>query len=147
MLRSVALFLVVVSLALAVGGGYLALVPQPKPSGLVLDDADRDVGNVPLGEREVTLRIANRSDRPAQVQWPAGNCGLNACIGLKQSSRLVVPPGETVELPLTLDVRSPGPFDLTGTLYLIDNELRIVPIRVRGVGVASGGEPHERKSP
>ena len=116
--------------------------PSEEPAGLVVDGAEQDVGERPVGEHPVTFRVTNRSGRPGEVVGYPGACGRGCCLFVRDADRRAVPPGETIEVVGELDVRRPGPFEFEGELYLDDGgQLRTVRVRITGVGVGPKGKP------
>lgn len=114
----------------------------PHEHGLVIEDAEQDLGRRPVGEYPVTVRVTNLSDRPGEIVGYPGSCGGSCCFFVREPGRRTVPPGESIEIVGELDIRRPGPFEFEGNLFLNDNgRLRIVPIRLSGVGL-SGEKPN-----
>lgn len=63
---------------------------------------------------------------------------MNCCFRAEQANRIRVPPGETVELALVLHVADTGPFSVSVDVYLMGEDVRVVPVQVLGRGVADG---------
>lgn len=156
MYRRLAGACVVAAAGLLGWAGYSAVSPPSAPdpvadgppagpdgSGLVVVNADQDLGELPLGAHRVVFRVANRSDRPGEVVGGTHGCRAGCCFGLTDRTRVPVPPGETVEVAGELEVHAAGPVAFDGTLFLNDGgQLRWADYKLAGVGVAPGGKPH-----
>ena len=66
---------------------------------------------------------------------------------VKDRDHITVQPGETYLYAYTLSVKGPGPIDAQTTLYLEENGIRQVRVKVRGVAVAPSGRPGGPKTP
>lgn len=55
------------ALGLAGWACYLSFAPQGDRGGLVLENADCNLGEWPVGESVVNLRVSNTSTRPGRV--------------------------------------------------------------------------------
>lgn len=67
MYRFLSRFSLLASVALASGGLCLALAPHPEPLASTVEDTDRDLGDVPVGDCSVRMRISNPTGRPIEV--------------------------------------------------------------------------------
>lgn len=115
-----------------------------RPAGRSLDveNAEQDLGNLPIGEHPVVFRVTNSSDQPGEVVGYPKRCDWGVCLTAKEEGRVSVPPGATVTLAGTLTVTRKGPFEFEGDLYLSDGgRLQTVPLKITGTGVP-GGTPH-----
>jgi hypothetical protein len=118
------------------------VAPEPD-MGVVVENAEQDLGGRPVGESAVVFRIANRSDSPGEIVGYPCACGRSCCFFPGSLGRRAVPPGETVQVAGAIDVRQPGAFEFEGTFFLNDGGvLRTVRVRLTGVGVAPEGKAH-----
>ncbi len=106
---------------------------------LVVDPPERDLGEVPAGIRTVDFKITNTGTRDRRIVGMSGSaCIPNCCFGPKEPFKNVpLPPGETFVYQCELDVKGTGPFEAPIKVYVDDNGLRTIEIKVRGVGIAS----------
>lgn len=93
------------------GFGRWAAPPAADPAAspsppAVLRVADLDLGDLPAGGRvEAALAVTNAGPRPLSLAPPESSCG---CVA-SAADPLAVPAGETVRVPLTVDVpEAPG---------------------------------------
>jgi hypothetical protein len=108
---------------------------------LVVENAEQDLGELPVGEHVVVFRVINQSGQPAEVVGDPGQCGPGCCFFLREPDRVLVPPGGTVEVAGNLEVRRPEPFKFEGDLFLNDGgRLRTVRLKLTGVGVPARGQ-------
>jgi hypothetical protein len=105
-------------------------------AGLIVEDAEQDLGNTSIGKHAVTFHVTNRSASPGAVVGCPGSCGMRCCYSVPDDSHRAVPPGETVEVTGSLDVNRPGPFEFEGKLYLKEGDkLHTIKVKLTGVGV------------
>jgi hypothetical protein len=66
-MRHLSTILVVLALTLAGIGVYFALSPPAGRPAFNIDQAERDLGEFPVGESVITFRITNSSNQPARI--------------------------------------------------------------------------------
>jgi hypothetical protein len=66
-MRRLSILFAIAAVGLLGSGLYLALKPAPDRSELVVEDQDRNFGEVPVGESILAFRIANPSDRAGRI--------------------------------------------------------------------------------
>jgi hypothetical protein len=111
------------------------------PAGVVVvEAAEQDVGERPLGKTQITFRLRNPSEHAAEVINLPETCGFTCCLKHGLSFPQPLPPGGSLDIACELLITAPGPFDFSNDLYLNDNGLRSVKLTVQGVGVAPGGK-------
>jgi hypothetical protein len=108
-------------------------------------ETDRELGEVSVGDRELTFQITNPASRPRRIMGLNDGCGKGYCLYAKDESQIVVPAGGTVSYSCKLVVRNRGPFDAKITIFLEDNGVREEPLIVRGVGVAPQEPTRDRQ--
>lgn len=122
----------------------------PAPQAARVADTDRDLGDVPANTvRDVAFVITNPTSKPVRVVGSSGKCGYNCCFTMKhlEGEQVVVPPGGTANYVYEVSVRGPGPFDIDSELFLDDDGLRAVPLKVRGTVVEAGGKGDAKNQP
>ncbi len=139
MFRLSAIVCAIFAAGLAVLAGYSAFhQTAPTEAGLVIENPEREFGELSIGEHSVRISVTNQSDRPAEIVGYLGGCGSGCCLRANNQERRTVAPGEAVELVGVLDVLTPGPFAYEDKLFLSDNgELRSVRLKLSGVGVSA----------
>lgn len=116
-------------------------------SGLVVENAEQELGDQTVGEHPVTVRLTNPSGRLAEIVGYPNRCGAGVCLSFRDQGRIPIPPGGTIEVTGDLTVSRPGPFEFEGELFLRENGLlRPVHLKLTGVGV-SGGKPNAPSKP
>lgn len=136
--------------AVAVAGymlasGAVSSSPSGPPPALEVENTEQDLGEVPIQQDNVVrTSIVNSSDAPARVLCVAQACGSNCCFRPLNDEPIVVPPGDTVVFEWGISVPGPGPFEASAPLYVDDNGLRTILLKVRGSGVPRG-KRHEPK--
>lgn len=107
------------------------------PPSLVVDDPDREVGGLEVGQPlAVSFRIGNSATTPRRVVGVHATCGPSGCFLPVSPEQLDIPPADEVDYRCELKITKAGPFDCRMELFLDDGGLRQVTLRVRGVGVA-----------
>lgn len=66
-MRRLSTIFAAIALALAALGGYFAISRHVDRPSLSIDQAERELGQFPLGESDVTFHISNSSSRPARI--------------------------------------------------------------------------------
>lgn len=120
--------------------GYLALRPPTPEPPLEVRSADQDLGEVPLGVRDVTIVVHNPGRQPHRIIDSGGVCAPTCCVKPKHPEPITIAPGETAEISCELKVALPGPFKAEFPIFLDENGLQRVMVTVRGVGVAPAGK-------
>ncbi len=160
MLRTGSILSAVAAGGLLVWGSYTAVFPTtnqqsqlaaydvgsgshgPHKHDVMVEDAEQDLGERPLGGNRVIFHITNRSGRSAEFVGLTEGCQGGCCFHLCGPGRVSVQSNSTVEIGCELEVPGTGPFKFLGEMYLNDSgQLRTVRLRVTGVGV-SGGKPN-----
>ena len=72
----------------------------------------------------------------------AGQCTGNFCFTSVQSAPVLIPPNGSLVINCILEVKSPGPIDAEIKIYLEENGIRTVTLRVTGTAVEG---PHAPK--
>jgi hypothetical protein len=87
---------------------------QDESTGLEVENAERDLGEVPVGDHPVSFRVTNRSDQPGEVVGSTA-CTAVCCVEVHEQGRVPIPPGATVTVTSKLRIRRPGPFEFGGS--------------------------------
>jgi len=82
---------------------------------------------------DIAFQVVNRSGETRRIIGAEYGCGSGWGFRLKECCSVEVPPHGTVVVPFILDVRTPGPFEMSVPLYLDDDGLRVVVVTVKGV--------------
>lgn len=118
-------------------GGYLAFRPPAPEPPLEVLSADQDLGEVPLGIRDVTIVVHNPGRQPHRIIDSGGVCTPTCCVLPKHPEPITINPGETAKIECALKVVVPGPFRAEFPIFLDENGLQRAMVTVHGVGVAS----------
>ena len=103
------------------------------PSEFALDD-------VPLGKREVVVRFENPGTVARRIIGLQEACGQRCCLSSKHPELVSIPAGGTFEYHCEVDVRSAGKLECEMHIYLEDNGIRTVTVRI--TGTAKGEIPN-----
>jgi hypothetical protein len=101
-----------------------------------VESPERDLGEMPVGQSTIVFHVTNPTDSPAEVISVPDACGKSCCIKPKSTDRLSIPPGGAVDVVCELLVAARSEFEFSGNMFLNDNGLRTVKIKIHGVGVA-----------
>jgi hypothetical protein len=121
--------------------------PTPYTPGVVVADLDL-APNVPLvlevedgaiapqdEQRQVFFALTNTGTRPATLIGAGGNCGMGACLQIEFSTPIVIPPGQTVQIPALLHIAPKATeFEATAPLFLDDGGTRQIVVTARSKG-------------
>ena len=138
-MRRILLPLCVMGMAVTtIWGTYLALVPHARAAHaarVTIENASQDLGNVPEGKNVITFRVVNPTTQPVRILPSPGKCNKICCFGQKdEPEELVVLPGTTAEVQWILHTK-PLPFAMSGEMYVMGENLWILPVEVRGIGM------------
>ncbi len=100
------------------------------------------VGNAPTGTQLLRTKITNPSKEPRRVLGIVGQCIGNCCFMPLEGGPIIILPGSSFDLACELDVNRPGPIDAAIKIYLEENGIRTVTLRVTGTAVEA---PHAPK--
>jgi hypothetical protein len=112
------------------------MTPQ---DALVIEEPEKDLGRLLPGTHDVDFRVRNTSGKPLRIIGLDSGCTTNCCYRFRDLQQVVVPPHGVAACWIELKVSRPEPFKAQMRLFLEDRGIRIVPITVKGVGIASGG--------
>ncbi len=115
-----------------------------KPDGhrdFEIGQTDFALANVQFGSHESQTTITNPSAEPRRVLGIAGQCTGNFCISSAQSPPMLIQPGSSLALNCVLEVKSPSPIDAEIKIYLEENGIRTVTLRVTGNAVEAPRAP------
>jgi hypothetical protein len=146
MLR-IAVALAISASGLAGWGAYVALLPAPERLRLTVEDGDRDLGEVAMGENRVAIRLTNPASHPSQIMGVPFCCGPTWCVKTEEFGQIIIGPGEEFVFHCDIQIRKAGPFEARLQFYVFDDNLRKVAITVRGVGKSTGGSSSARTQP
>lgn len=127
--------------------GYLAFRRSAPEPPLEVRSTDQDLGQVPLGTRDVTISVHNPSRYPHRIIDAGGVCTGTCCVSLTHPDPITIAPGETAYISCELKVAVPGPFKVEFPVFLDENGLQKVMVIVRGVGVAPAGRTNDPPKP
>ncbi len=122
----------VVFLALA---GYFALQAEylnPKDR-FEIPVTEIDLGEIQPGKHTVTFEVTNRSRQPRRILGVNRDCRVRVCFEGKSHLPVDVQPDETFPCEFELSTHGSGPFEIEMELYVEENGLKVVPLKVRGV--------------
>jgi hypothetical protein len=136
---SLGLLLVSLALAAAAWASFQAPAAPPLDRPLIVEFEAIQLGRLPLGRHEFHVRVTNPNPEPRRILGLSTGCRTNVCFLNQVPGPILVPAGETVTCSWSIDVHSPGEFELPLALYLEENGIREVKQTVRGVGVAPKG--------
>ena len=67
MLHRLSYFCLIVAVVLVAWAGYLAFSPDPSESSLIVEAPVRDLGERPVGESEIVIRVTNTSRHAREI--------------------------------------------------------------------------------
>ena len=100
----------------------------------VVNETNRDLGEVESGESEVVFPFTNPDSQPRRILGCNEACGRNCCMKSKHRGQVTVQPGETYNYIFHLRV-GPGEFGMTMTMYVEENGIRTVELPISGIGI------------
>ena len=111
-------------------------IGDDQSGGLMLDNSEQDLGEIPLGEHAVFFRVVNHSSHDAELIGNETKCISGCCFGMTSSDRMPIPRGATVELDGKLFLGAAGRFEYSGRVFLNDGgQLRSLGFKLKGAGV------------
>lgn len=111
----------------------------PEQRTLSFETTELDLGEVAAGEEMVvTFRAVNSGSRPRQILNISPRCSLNCCFLAKKEGWMEVPANGQVDYEVEVKTYRPGQFGVETVLFIDDNGLRQVPVKV--IGTAVGGD-------
>lgn len=136
-------FVLVVALACSLMAGYEKYSSQPSAAlrDFEIGQTDFALVDVPLGSHEFHTTITNPSAEPRRVLGISGQCTGNFCITSAQNPPMLIPPGGSLAINCVLEVKFPGPIDAEIRIYLEENGIRTVTLRVTGTAVEAPRAP------
>lgn len=142
-MRTLSLIFVVSAVVglLAAGYDYFFVPPDAPPPPFEISQTD-----FPLGELEPQIlvlqtTIRNASKEPRRILGTQGLCIANCCTKPLQDAAIVVPPGGSAEVRCKVLISLPGPIAAEFKIYLEDNGIRTVTLRVTGTAVEAPRAP------
>ncbi len=129
-----------VCLCLASYDYFFVPLGAPPPSFQV-SQTDFAVGEV--SEEILTLQttITNPDKEPRRILGMQGRCIANCCTKPLQDEAIVVPPGGSAEVKFQVVAGVPGPIAAEFLIYLEENGIRTVTLRVTGTAVEAPRAP------
>lgn len=139
---AVAIFSIAALFSLILAGfDCLSTPPEAPPPPFKISRTEFAVGNVSLGTQLLHTSVANPSNEPRRILGINGQCSDNSCFGAVQEAPIIIPPGGTLNLDCELLVTRPGPIDAEIKIYLEENGIRTVTLRVTGTAVEAPRVP------
>lgn len=137
------LFLVTgaIAIALVLCAVYHASNQAERPP-IEVREPKRNIGDCPIGTTALVFEISNHSNQTANVVGVVDGCGINCCVRSKCREGITIPSGGVFSFSCEVEVRGPGPFQVTLPLFLSDGRLHELELSVCGIGVESGSNSH-----
>ena len=133
----------VVAMICLIGATYefFFIPPTAPPPPFHITRTEFAADNVPPGTTPFRTTLTNPSKEPRRILGMAVQCVGNCCFKTVQDAPVLVSPGGSFDLDLELDVSRPGPIDAEIKIYLEENGIRTVTLRVTGTAVEAPRAP------
>ena len=126
---------------LMAGYDYFFVPPATPPPPFEIGQTEFSVGEVPLGTHKLRTTIGNPSTEPRRILGIAGECAGNSCFTSTLETPVQLPPVGSLELECELEVKAAGPIAAEFKIYLEENGIRTVTLRVTGTAVEAPRAP------
>jgi len=124
------------------GYDYLFVAPATPAPPFEIGQTEFSVGEIELGTHKLRTTINNPSKEPRRILGIASECAGNSCFTSTLETPVQVPPAGTFDLECELEVKAGGPIYAEVKIYLEENGIRTVTLRVTGTAVEA---PHAPK--
>jgi hypothetical protein len=113
------------------------------PVGPAFTAPDIDLGDWPIGEANLFLKVTNASDLPGQLIGMEESCAKNCCWKSELSGPMIIGPGETLAFECRFRAIQSGPFEGRIPLHLYQNGLQRIEVVIHGNGAKSKDAPSQ----
>lgn len=104
---------------------------------LLVEFDDANFEHLPLGNHTFCVRITNPNSSPKRVLGLTTGCKANACFLTNHQQPVPILPGESITCSWSIELRSPGVFELPLTVFVEENGIRAVSRTIKGTAIAS----------
>ena len=115
--------------------------PSPLDPEFLVEPAEFELADLPLGRYELVVRITNPALIPRRIVGLKEYCAADTCCASKHPDQITIPPGATFEYHFELLVKRLGPIDTGMDIYFEENGIRTVTLRVTGTAVEAPRAP------
>ena len=120
---------------------YLFIPPAVPPPPFELDRTEFAVSDIPPGPCQLMTIVVNPDKELRRILGMQGRCIANCCTKPLQDEAIVVPPGGSAEVKFQVVASVPGPIVAEFLIYLEENGIRTVTLRVTGNAVEAPRAP------
>ena len=120
---------------------YVFESPAMPPPECEISHTDFDAGIVLIGTYKFQTTISNPSREPRRIIGFVDECKPTCCFSHLQDAPILIPPAGSIVIDCELLVKTSGSIDAEIKIYLEENGIRTVTLRVTGTAVEAPRAP------